>query len=181
MHISKKHIVEAAIRSCKQFARSQVSFFEERNGFLGWENWLTVDIARQLNDKNVIPFYQYPRRKSKLDIYVKKPFPIAVEIKTNYIDKKEVDWSKRHREGKRLLPERVYKDAKKINRLDPKTEKLLFVSTCFDTHKSLTEYKKLVQEDLKKRFKSFKCHRWHNCSVGDGHNLLLELTSAATV
>ena len=176
MLLTKKEIVKAATESCELFARTQKRFFEKRSGYQGWENWLTVEITRRLDDGKVIPFHQYGSGRVKMDIYIENTVPIAVEIKVNFIIQSEVARSMRDG-GNRKLPAGVFADKEKINRLGSKVEKLIFVATCFDTKESLNKYKKLVRRDIEQRFKLFKQHQWYDCSAGDGHNLLLALSS----
>jgi hypothetical protein len=50
-----KDIIRETLRACKSFSKCSDSFFdfEIRNGWLGWENWLTVDIFRWLDHQYV--------------------------------------------------------------------------------------------------------------------------------
>jgi hypothetical protein len=145
---------------------------------LGWENWLTVDITRRLNNALVLPFFPYPDAhlgaKRKLDLYIRAPVRLAVELKVNYIDDTEIEKSG----DQRPLPDRVAQDAEKISVLDQTIGKLLLVSTCFESRPGLDAYQDLVSDDFARRFEHF-WFRWYNCSAGSGHNLLLALSSSA--
>ena len=180
MHVSKRTLILAAAKACKSFASSSERFFnfEKRRGWRGWENWLTVDITRRLNNNLVLPFYPYScvglNVKTTLDIYVDLPVRLAVEIKVNYIDDDEIANSEEHRS----LPDRVFKDALKIAGLDRRIDKLLVISTCFESRPALEAYQNLVKDDLAQRFTSFQHRRWYDCSAGTGHNLLLALSSS---
>jgi hypothetical protein len=172
MYPSKKNVVSAAVGACRSFAECATCFFnfEKRQAWLGWENWLTIEIVRRLNSKLVLPFYSYPKRNLKLDIFIDDPLQIAVEVKTNYISDQEV------KNPHRLMSGRVMKDAEKMKHLDNTTGKLLLVSTFFESNEGLMAYPERVKRDLTNRFGLFQC-RWHNCSSGGGHNLLLVLSS----
>ncbi|HEY3968330.1 MAG TPA: hypothetical protein VGM05_27445 [Planctomycetaceae bacterium] len=172
MYPSKKGVVSAAIAACSSFAECAKCFFnfERRSSWLGWENWLTIDIVRRLNSDHVLPFYPYSKQNLKLDLFVDAPIQIGVEIKTNYITDQEV--KKPHR----LMSERVVKDARKMRRLGGSIEKLLLVSTFFESNAGVRAYPARVQNDLAKRFGQFHS-RWHTCSTSCGHNLLLVLSS----
>jgi len=168
---SEKDVVLAAREACTSFANCAPSYFnfECRDTWLGWENWLTVDIARRLNSRSVFPFYSYPRQNLRLDISVGLPVKIAVEIKTNYIDNDEAS------DPHRLMSSRVVKDAEKIRQLHRSIKKVILVSTFFESTDGLRAYSKCVKKDLAERFGAFRCS-WHDCSAGGGHNLLLVLS-----
>ena len=116
---SVKELVRSAVQACKSFASCSSNFFDfdKREAFCGWENWLTVDITRRLNNKHVIPFCPYSevkhRLKGKLDLYIDSRPSMAVEIKVNYIDDTEIE-----RWGADIgLPKRILKDAKKLRQI----------------------------------------------------------------
>jgi hypothetical protein len=171
MYPSKKDVVSAAVNACASFAECATCFFnfEKRSAWLGWENWLTVEIIRRLNSKLVLPFFPYPKQNLKLDIFIADPVQMAVEVKTNYISNQEV------RNPHRLMSGRVVKDAAKLRLLDDSIAKLLLVSTFFESKESLGSYPSRVKRDLAKRFGFFEA-RWHTCSAGGSHNLLLVLS-----
>jgi hypothetical protein len=171
MYPSKKDVVSAAIEACESFSECADWFFNFENSpsWLGWENWLTIDILRRLNSEHVRRFHPYSKQKLKLDLFVDAPIQIAVEIKTNYITDQEVI------KPRRLMSERVVKDARKMRRLGGAIEKLLLVSNFFESNAALRAYPKRVKNDLAKRFSQFQI-RWHNCSSGSGHSLLLVLS-----
>ena len=96
-NVNINNIIRAALESCESFTGCFDSFFnfKERNGWLGWENWLTVDIFRNLNNISVVPFAPYSVCKNnltgKMDLFVRYPSKIAIEIKTNYLDAKDLE------------------------------------------------------------------------------------------
>jgi hypothetical protein len=140
---------------------------ESRTTWLGWENWLTVEIARRLNSRKVIPFFSYPKTQKKLDLFVCDP-KLAVEIKTNYITDEE------SRQNPRKMSGRVVPDAKKIMSLGGRVRKLLLVATCFESNAGLRAYPGCVANDLHVRFRQFEPD-WRECSHGRGHISLLAL------
>lgn len=105
-----KDIIRTALDSCESFAQCSKSFFnfKNRNGWLGWENWLAVDIFRRLNSTSVIPFAPYSECKKKLtgkmDLFVRYPNKMAIEIKTNYLDVKDLNGTKKESIG---FPDRI--------------------------------------------------------------------------
>ena len=163
-------VIRCTAEACRSFAAFSDTFFnfDRRSAWLGWENWLTVEVARLLNNRLVLPFYPYPVTGEKLDLYIAEPADIAVEVKTNYITDREARRSPRPMSG------RVFADAGKIVNLGDRTSKLLLVSTCFDSRAGLHAYEACVGQDLKERFGQFQ-PQWHDCSNGTGHNLLLSL------
>ena len=182
MNPSQRNVVLSAVKACRGFARCSGSFFnfkKRSGGWRGWENWLTVDITRHLNDPHVLPFCRYSyegqRLKGKLDIYVEAPFRIAVEIKTSYIFDREIEaWG-----ADITLTDGVFHDARKICKLEPKIGKLLLLSICFESRDALKKYRKRAECGLASSFKSFQYHRWYDCSASAGHNLLLALSNRA--
>jgi hypothetical protein len=175
---SKCNVVLFAAKACKSFAESSACFLNRPGrAYGGWENWLTVEITRLLNNPCVIPFCGYPcgdaKIRTNLDIYIERPVPIAVEIKVNYITNEEIrNWG-----PKIEFPDRILDDGRKLDKLDHKTVKLLLVSTCFDSSEGLDKYLSCMERTLGKRFESLQHHSWYNCSAGTGHNLLLALSS----
>lgn len=165
-------VIRCAAESCRSFAACSDAFFnfERRKGWLGWENWLTVEIVRRLNSRLVLPFHPYPETGEKLDLYVCAPVDLAVEIKTNYITDLEA------KRNPRPMPGRVVADAAKVAGLGERTSKLLLVSTCFESEAGLAAYKACVARDLRDRFGQFQ-PRWDNCSCGTGYNSLLSLSA----
>ena len=163
-------VVSCAAGACRSFARASAAFFnfEKRAAWLGWENWLSVEITRRLNSRFVLPFYAYPAACERLDLYVDVPVNLAVEIKTNYITDREA------RKRPRPLPGRVVADARKIERLGTEVGKLLLVSTCFESKFGLKAYPECVAQHVLSRFGRFQA-TWHDCSQGAGYNLLLAL------
>jgi hypothetical protein len=163
-------VIQCATEACRCFADFSDAFFnfEKRSSWLGWENWLTVEVARRLKSRNVLPFYSYPRTGERLDLFVSGPIHIAVEIKTNYITDREA------KQNPRPMPSRVLADATKIKRLDTSIRKLLLVSTFFESQTGLSAYPECVAHDLKARFGQFE-PKWSDCSSGSGHVLLLAL------
>jgi hypothetical protein len=130
--ISVKVIVTQAIGACRNFAEYEKRFFnfERRNGWTGWEDWLTVEILRRLNSKKAIAYGAYPKTKQKCDILV-DPKRVAVEIKVTYITKAEVKkWAK---EGAHYISSRAADDAKKLQGLPEKTVKLLLFAAVFES------------------------------------------------
>jgi hypothetical protein len=109
-----------------------------------------------------------------MDIYVKEPFGIAVEIKVNYIDWDEIECSNGHRP----LPKKIKDDAAKLQQSGQKRDKLLLISTCFQDRESLRVYRGLVRADIEQNFKGLSYHKWYDCSTDKGFNLLLALSSS---
>jgi hypothetical protein len=172
MNLTEKEIVAAAIGACRSFAKYSPCFFnfQERAAWLGWENWLTVEIARRLDSLRVIPFFTYPKKRLRRDLFVRDDQLVAVEVKTNYITDKEAS-----REN-RSLPDRVTKDVVKMRMLDGEIGKLILLATVLDSAQGLAAYKSAVKKDLAKTFVDFR-PSWHDCSSGKGHVLLLALFS----
>lgn len=170
MRNPQNQVVSAARKACKSFAAFSPRFFdfESREAWLGWENWLTVEIARLLDNKLVRAFGQYPTGKQRFDLYINGPTQVAVEIKVNYITNGEAE------RPNRPMPDRIVRDAKKLKKLKGSVSKLLLVATCFQSRKGLKAYRRAVQHDLEMRFGEFS-YKWFNCSSHDGHNLLLAL------
>lgn len=172
MQISR--IVREAANACQSFAGYQSRYFdfERRPGYRGWENWLTVDIGRRLNHKNVLAFHGYPTGRERFDLYVEGATPIAVEVKVNYLDQDEIQESGPERD----LPPRVVSDAEKLNTLNPTTSRLLLVSTCFERSECRRAYKRLVAPSIARHFPNWE-HEWRDCSDArnKGWNLLLAL------
>ncbi len=176
-----KDIISAAVKSCKSFAKCSENFFgkEESNSSGGWENWLTVDIIRRLNSNKVRPFYGYSvlskKSKQEMDFYVKGPLQIAVEIKVNYIDSKDMA------KGKIVLPPRINKDFEKYKLLDKETYFLFLISTFLEYKKDLTKYKKLINSVLENRSADMKWLNWdwYDCSIPNSYNVLLAISDAA--
>jgi hypothetical protein len=174
MRLTEKHVVRAAVQACRSFAKCSPNFFnfEESANWRGWENWLTVEIARRLDSRCVLAFFAYPKKKLRLDLFVKGN-ALAVEIKTNFITDREAA------KENRTLPDRVVKDAKKMRALNAETGRLILVATIFDTREGLVAYKRTVNKDLAPTFVDYRVS-WHDCSSGEGHLLLLALIKPAT-
>ncbi|HKA08482.1 MAG TPA: hypothetical protein VKD71_14580, partial [Gemmataceae bacterium] len=170
VHPTIDDVIRCAAESCRSFAAFSDAFFNfaRRSGWLGWENWLTVEIARRLNSRLVLPFFPYPATGEKLDLYVDAPVDLAVEVKINYITDREA------RQNPRPMSGRVLADAEKIAGLADRTSKLLLVSTCFESDRGRAAYAACVALDLQTRFGQFQ-PQWHDCSCGSGYNLLLSL------
>jgi hypothetical protein len=166
-------VIQAAAAACRSFAAYQHRFFrfDRRNGWRGWENWLTVDICRRLDSGNVHPFDRYPRSRERrhLDIFVSGETPLAVEIKINYIDDKEALI-------KNKLPDRILDDRKKLDSIEGPMGRLILVSTCFESGNSAESYPARVAAAIASDFLHWHAE-WHDCSVpGNGSNKLLALS-----
>ena len=140
------------------------------NNWAGWENWLTVDIVRQLNDKSVLPFYSYPRSTQKLDIYIEKPRPLAVEIKVTYLTDNEAT------DHKRLLTNRVAADAEKLTSLPNDIGRVLLLAACFESSMGRSRYTASDRSDLLQTYASYTS-RWYNCSSQSGGHIALLVLS----
>lgn len=150
MQPSMENVIACAKAACRSFAKCSANFFNCES-WLGWENWLTVDIVRRLDNPIVRPFHRYTKDAKKLDIYIDAPVDLAVEIKTNYITDLEA------KKSPRPMSRRVLKDAEKIMSWGKDVDRLLLVSTCFDSTVALRAYPECIARDLKRRLGSFKC------------------------
>ena len=170
---STSRVIQKAVAACRSFAQFQNHFFdfEQSARWRGWENWLTVDICRRLNDKDVHPFSSYDGelngKHMDFSIGVRSSLKVAVEIKVNYIDKDEA-------KQKTELPDRVLNDRDKLNSCDKRISRLLLVSTCFQSRESMLCYRVNINPGLAKDFLGWSA-TWHDCSMGNGYNLLLAL------
>jgi hypothetical protein len=165
-------IICAAGGACHSLADSKNFFnFEHTDSYLGWENWLTVDIARRLNHKTVVRFCKYPDPDctDKTDLFVRSKPPICVEIKVNYIDHEEVTkWCKKKTHK---LPARARNDLAKLERLGGESSRLMLVATACDSSDDAVTYKKLVAPDLAQNWSSWTAE-WHSID----HFLLLAMS-----
>jgi hypothetical protein len=169
-------VIQAAAAACRSFAAYQSRFFrfDRRNGWRGWENWLTVDICRRLDSDDIHPFERYPtsRERRHFDIFVSGEPPLAVEIKVNYIDDEEAL-------GKKKLPDRVLDDREKLDSIKESMGRLILVSTCFESRNSAESYPARVAAAIASDFPHWHAE-WHDCSVpGNGSNKLLALSRPA--
>jgi len=172
-NISIRKLIEAAIASCSAFTSCSYNFFKNRDGWRGWENWLTVDITRQINSDKIIPFAQYsefkPNINSKMDILVTEPKPIAIEVKVSY-------WTNKEFEGKKkiLLPDNVVCDIRKLKKAGQNVRKVLFFSILFESADGLEKYYNLFNRE--QRLLKNMNWKFYDCSVSGGHNILLVIS-----
>ena len=173
-------IAKHARQACLSFAAYEKRFFnfEKRNGWAGWENWLTIDILRRLNVTSAEPYAPYPNGKQRFDILVDEP-RIVVEIKVTYIDRAHV--KKFELRGRGALSGRLTKDAKKVEAHTKDSVGLLMLAVAFEHADLIRPYKTLVNEDIKDNYSTFKTHRWFNCSAEDGCVSLLALTTGEKI
>lgn len=136
-----REIIQTAFDCCSEFALCLDNFFDfdNRNGWLGWENWLTTEIFLKLNTNSVVPFAPYSKcrltLKGRMDLFIKRPYEVGVEIKTNFLDDKEVE------AGEQELPKRILKDIAKLKKLGNQVYQLLIVAIVFESENGLTMYK----------------------------------------
>jgi hypothetical protein len=179
MSATFQSLVLAARKSCQAFSTCSASFFDltrRPNNWAGWENWLTVDIVRQLNCKEVLPFLVYPGSQQKLDLYIESPKKIAVEIKVNYLTDGEIDRS----EGERPLPQRVENDIRKLASLPKSTGQVMLVATCFQSRRGLKVYPALVKNCINAPpFRRYSA-TWYECSRKGGATSLLVLAKSVS-
>ena len=166
-----RNVILAAADACKSLSQCTNFFnFDETDSWLGWENWLTVDIVRRIDSPLVVRFGKYPESSEKTDILVNGEYKIAVEIKVNYVDTLEV--SKWHKDGRYKLPNRVIKDLRKLNRLGKGMKRVLLFAIAFEDPKDQNKYKNLVDKYLTISWDSWE-NQWHKRNKF----MLLALTS----
>jgi hypothetical protein len=161
-------VVQAGAASCRSLSRCNNFFvFEHSDSWLGWENWLTVDIVRRLNHRAVVRFGAYSNGSTRSDIFLKTKQKIAVEIKVNYIDDNELDkWiGKKHG-----LPKRVADDLKKLTKSIRNADRLMLMATALESSRRSSEYRALIDEDLSSNWPKWT-REWAKC----GNILLLSL------
>lgn len=173
-----KQVIFCAAQACFSFSHCTKTFFnfETRLGWLGWENWLTVDIFRRLNTCKAVPFAHYSDKNRKLDLLINDP-EIAIEIKTTYISSNEISkWSRR---GSHKISKRFRDDASKLFSETQYTNAtaLLLLAAVFESDADLYKYIKLTQQDLDSSFCDFRNRRWYNCSSSKGYIGLLVVTN----
>lgn len=174
--ISITALINAAIKSCLSFAQCSNNFFGG-DSWRGWENWLTVDIARRINNQKITPFASYseckPNIKGKMDLLIKSPKNIAVEIKVNYWGDDDIE---RHDGKRKSLPDRAINDIKKLKQLGSDTLKVFLLSTVFESSNGLEKYRDKIFDPNQKCLKDLNWKRY-DCSEG-GYNLLLVVSNS---
>ncbi len=168
--MSIRDILLSSIYALESFSKFAESFFENRDedAWRGWENWLTVDILRRLNNKNNIIFYPYCycsdeiQDNTKMDIFNKKN-SICIEIKTNYLTDNEI--------GEDInLHNRIVQDLDRLNRLDENQYfKLLIVGIVFDAIESINKFIEYFRGNQINNYN----WRLYNCSAKNGAPILL--------
>jgi hypothetical protein len=127
-------IIRTTLNACNSFSLCSDSFFnfKMRSGWLGWENWLTVEIFRNLNNISVVPFAPYSmcdqNLTGKMDLFVRYPNKIAIEIKTNYLDANDLG----RNDQSTKLPDRILKDVRKLKRVCDDIYQLLLIAIVFE-------------------------------------------------
>jgi hypothetical protein len=173
----KAEVLSAAESACRTFAACQKSFFnfERRTGWRGWENWLTVDIARRLNQETAVPFCRYLTSRERFDLAVfdGERIAYAIEIKTSYFDDAEIAELIPGEDG---LPERVLRDRDKLDSLKSDIGRMILVSICFESSDGCRRYRRSVESKIHQDFRGWRA-TWRDCSVKrrQGWNLLLAL------
>lgn len=167
-------IIRHAANACRSFAACERSFFQNRNGWTGWENWLTVDIVRRLNSPSAVAFAGYESSKQKFDIFIESS-NIAVEIKVTYLDEKEV--AAMEAEGSGRITSRLANDAKKLAAALGDNTGLLLLAAVFQNRSLATRYQKVVRNDLISTFHAFPNSKWTSCNASGGSISLLSLAS----
>src|SRR5258708_3071203 len=111
----KLTVITAAQRACLSLSRCVNFFnFEESDSWLGWENWVTVDIGGRVDHKAVVRFCVYPKSTTRSDLLINGNPPLTVEVKVNYVDDTDLDrWGQK---GSHALPRRVLDDLRKLDR-----------------------------------------------------------------
>ena len=109
-----------------------------------------------------------------MDFYVKGPLKIAVEIKVNYIDNKEIA------DANKPLPPRINKDFDKYELLDGKADFLLLISTFFESKEGFTKYIKHIDSELQERSDDMGLLKWnwYDCSIQNSYNALLAISDS---
>lgn len=160
-----KDIIRSSWIACESFLSCSDAFFnfKIRNGWLGWENWLTVDIIRRLNNISVVPFAPYSMCKQnltgKMDLFVRYPNKIAVEIKTNFWDANEFgDDNKIIRK----FPERILKDIIKLKRVGDDIYQLLAIAIVFELgdyrqNNMITHFSETLLANTKMNYRMYGC------------------------
>lgn len=166
-----RRVILTAADACKSLSQCTNFFnFDETDSWVGWENWLTVDIIRGLNSASVFRSGNYPKSSEKTDILINGESKIAVEIKVNYVETAEVaKWSAK---GSHKLPDRVIKDIRKLNRLAKGMKRVLLFAVAFEDPKDQKNYIKLIDMYLSDSWGSWES-QWHKC----GTFMLLSLLS----
>jgi hypothetical protein len=110
-----------------------------------------------------------------MDLFVKEPQKIAVEIKVNYWGEAEIG-AFAERGEKRSLPKGAIKDIEKLRKAGPHVQKVFMMSIVFESRKALRDYKRVFDRD-QKVLKGFN-FKWYDCSAypNGGHNLLLVIS-----
>jgi len=173
-------VVSSAVDSVKKFAKiSNIFFnFEKRNGYLGWENWLTVEIFRKLNSSCVVPYAKYScgkgNKSNYMDLKVGGSASMAIEIKTNYLDQKEVNEMK----GELSFPERINKDISKVKIEKSVAYRLILIAIVFDTLETRKKFESILKGNEDVYIKRMNWN-YYNCSVrGRGQIILLVISNS---
>ena len=156
-----ENVILAAADACKSLSQCTNFFnFGKTDSWLGWENWLTVDIVRRLDSASVVRFGSYPSSSEKTDIFISGQNKMAVEIKANYVDTSEVaSWNENARYK---LPVRATKDLWKLNRLGKGMTRVFLFAIAFENPKDQTKYKELLDQYLTASWGSWTS-QWHKC------------------
>jgi hypothetical protein len=85
---------------------------------------------------------------------------VAVEIKVNFVDSKEVqEWKAA---AAYALPSRLANDLRKLNQLGRRMNKLLLFAVAFESSKDHAAYKRLLAPYLSSSCKAWS-QRWRKC------------------
>ena len=158
---NERDIFRAACGACRSLSNCRNFFnFDFSDSWLGWENWLTVEIVRRLDHASVIRFGKYPGSRERSDILVQGSSSVAVEIKVNFVDSKEIqEWKAA---AAYALPNRVANDLRKLNRLGRRMNKLLLFAVAFESPKDHAAYRRLLATYLSSSCKAWS-QRWRKC------------------
>ena len=173
-----KDVIQSAIKACEIFSPCLENFFnfELRHGYLGWENWLTVEIFRNLNSSAVVPFAPYSICKKSLpglmDLFVRYPNQIVVEIKTNYLDNDELG------ANSLKLHSRIKDDISKMNKVGNSIYQLLILAIVFESQDGLEKYQNELFDTTQLEVMDMNC-KFYTVSSASDHKVLLQAISNA--
>lgn len=173
-----KDVIQSAIKACEIFSPCLEDFFnfELRSGYLGWENWLTVEMFRNLNSPAVIPFAPYSICEKSppgfMDLFVRYPNQIVVEIKTNYLDNDELG------ANSLKLHSRIKDDISKMNKVGNSIYQLLILAIVFESQDGLEKYQYELFDTTQLEVMDMNWKFYTVSSASDHKVLLLAISNA---
>lgn len=154
-----RDVTRAAVDAVRDLSKCQHFFknLEKNESWRGWENWLTVEIVRRLDHSSVTRFGRYSSGSARADIVVTGSPLMMVEVKVNYIERREIErWRK---ENEFRLPTRIVKDIQKLQKMGRRKKRLLIVATAFEPGVGPREYTRRVEEWSRARWRRWRI-RW---------------------